>query len=166
MQTSSAETSGRPSATISKSIAAGHAPEHAVRRCQRMRFETPRPTPRRHFAQETRIRFGEQHDGIGLRSTRKRMCGTLAMSIVAPSPPANAISAMATASPPSLKSWQARTRPAEMAACTAANVSLGQLRIDLRHAAAAAAHAPAAKCEPPISSWVVPTTIQQIARAA
>ena len=45
-------------------------------------------------------------------------------SISAPSPPAKAISAAATASPPSLRSWQARTSPAWIAWCRAANVCL------------------------------------------
>jgi len=52
-------------------------------------------------------------------SLNKATCALAAgpKSTLAPNPPANAISARATAKPPSLKSWQARTRPDWMAAC-------------------------------------------------
>ena len=56
---------------------------------------------------------------------RARSCGTaVERDPQPPSPPAKAISAAAAASPPSLRSWQARTRPASIAWCSAAKVCL------------------------------------------
>ena len=61
------------------------------------------------FDQEPRRRFGEQARGIGQCHRQQR--ASRARSISSPSPPAIAISAAATASPPSLRSWQAWTKP-------------------------------------------------------
>ena len=81
-----------------------------------------------------------------------------------PSPPAKAISASATARPPSLRSWQARTRPASIAACSAANVCLASGGIDLRHLAAGRAVRPARSASRPVRSCVCADQVQQVAR--
>ena len=107
------------------------------------------------FAQKSCVRFTKQNvagrhrslerSAIDLRRTR------------APSPPANAISASATAKPPSLRSWQTRTKPAWIAACRAANSASREFSVDSRHVVPPPGPLTSAKCEPPSSLRVTPT---------
>ena len=81
-----------------------------------------------------------------------------------PNPPANAISAAATASPPSLKSWHARTspplnRPMHRRKCLAAHVPRSTVGT-----CPPSRPFTSAKCEPPSSSRVSPTRYSKIAR--
>ena len=63
----------------------------------------------RHFEQEPGGRFGEEQHGV-VRGVV--VAGDVARATPsAPRPPARAISASATARPPSLRSWQLRTSP-------------------------------------------------------
>ena len=101
-------------------------PIAGVRHAGEMSLRTRRPRP---AALRTRIACSIRRTAASASSRllrRRCSCGIVARSIVAPSPPAKAISASATARPPSLRSWQARTRPAAIAACSAANVCFGQ----------------------------------------
>ena len=72
----------------------------------------------RHLDKETAVRFSSavgNPPGNSAAWAGSIVCGTSSRNSRAPSPPANAISAAAAASPPSLKSWHDRTRPLWMA---------------------------------------------------
>ena len=62
-----------------------------------------------HLGQKAAVGLGEEQDVVALDLLACRDLGSDSTS--APSPPAKAISARATPSPPSDRSWQARTRP-------------------------------------------------------
>ena len=126
----------RPCA-ISQIAAVGHLAERRMRHAGQV-ASNARPHARRGTShKKPRVRFGEQQRRHRRRIARTCDRGTWPMSICAPSPPAKAISATATASPPSLRSWQARTSPARDRRVQRGERALGQLR-----------HRPAARWPP------------------
>ena len=93
----------------------------------------PAAVPACHFAHEPRVGFGEQlRDGLQrLVQLRRGRAALRRHRSCAPQPPANAISATATASPPSLRSWQLRTSPGTDGLMQRQEGTLGKLRVHL-----------------------------------
>ena len=114
------------------------------------------------FQEEPRRRLGEQQDGVVRRVVVA--AGRRGARRSAPRPPARAISARATARPPSLRSWQLRTRPRADRRVDRPEDRPAERRVDPRAPGPRRAPGPSAQCDPPSSSRVVPDEEQEVAR--
>ena len=161
---STVETRGRSSRgeRASLVLSGRHLAQPAQRQSAEEVGQLPRRVPGR---TSSRNRDGDSENS---RTTSRRRV-VVARNIArarssAPRPPARAISASATASPPSLRSWQLRTSPRLIAAWTARNMRGPGRGIDPRALARPRAARAHAQCEPPSSAGSCPTSSSTIPR--
>ena len=152
-ESSSPRTINRGASRSRSSRAAGHLAQPAERQAGEDSSSSPAVLGR-DFEEEPGGRLGEQQDEIVGRVVLAR--ARLEASPSRPEPPANAISASATARPPSLRSWQLRTRPGRDRRVERAEQVAGPARDRPGARGPPGWPLTSAQSEPPSSSRVVP----------